>query len=334
VSEQGFSRWNSYFYPGTDTLVNKLGIRNAEALKGFEYTAALQRSGEIRSAGITGGGDLSHLMAVHRHLFQDTYEWAGQLRDVSMAKGASTSFEKPENIVAVAEQVHARLVQADYLKGTNKVQFVDHLSRYYADLNRLHPFREGNGRAMRIVLRDIADRAGYTLDQSRIANDKGQWNAAAAKSMVGDIDDVRKILSEAIRPSRAIALERLPRDEALAAFPELETVYALLDTASHRLEQQYPGNAKAQLHFMAHKRSEIVRQLDAGDERLLGPPEPMIAIPERFAAAWTKAQAFAQQQISDPKMRVQFLAQFEKRMQEVDRRKPPPTRQPERTLAR
>lgn len=334
MSEDGFNRWNSYFYPGTDTLVNKLGIRNAEALKGFEYAAALQRSGELRAVGITGCGDLPHLMAVHRHLFQDTYEWAGQLRDVSMAKGASTTFERPEDIAAVAQRIHARLAQADYFKGMDKAQFVDHLSRYYADLNRLHPFREGNGRATRIVLREIAERAGYTLDQSRIDNDKGQWNAAAAKSMVGDIDEVRRILGEAIRPSRAVALEHLPRDEALAAFPELKSVYALLDTTSRRLEQQYPGNVKAQAHFMAHKRSEIIRQLDGGDTRSLSAPAPVARGPERFALAWQKAQAYAQQKIADPKARARFLAQFESRLRDVDHRRPPATRQPEPTLAR
>lgn len=333
MSDDGFTRWGSYFYPGTDVLINKRGLRDPEALKAFEYDSAAMRSFELRDAGVTGNGSLAHLQAVHKYLFQDTYEWAGQVRDVTIAKGNS-KFEKPENIPEAAERLHARLVKADYFKGMDKSEFVQHLSTYYADLNRLHPFREGNGRATREVAADIAHGAGYTLDQAKIDNAKGLWNAAAAKSMSGEINDLQKIFSEAIRPTRAVALERLPREQALASHPELKPVYAVLDAVAKQLESQHPGNAKAQAHFLAHKRSEIVRQLDGGDTRILAKPEPAKVVPERFDSAWQKAQAYANEKITDPKAREAFLTHFVERMRAVDKQTPPPARKPEPTIGR
>jgi cell filamentation protein len=73
-----------YTYPETTTLRNKLGIRDAEQLDALERRMAAQRAAEGIPAGDFG---LAHLQEIHRHLFQDVYDWAGQVRTVELNKG-------------------------------------------------------------------------------------------------------------------------------------------------------------------------------------------------------------------------------------------------------
>jgi cell filamentation protein len=73
--------WEEYFYPGTDVLRNTRGTRNAAALRTFEEQAARLRMAEIHAqTAIAGGFDRAHMQAIHRHIFQDVYDWAGEIR--------------------------------------------------------------------------------------------------------------------------------------------------------------------------------------------------------------------------------------------------------------
>jgi cell filamentation protein len=73
-----------YVYPGTQTLRNRLDITNPKELSRVERSLVTDRIAQ----GIPQGPfDLTHLRAIHRHLFQDIYDWAGQLRTVEINKG-------------------------------------------------------------------------------------------------------------------------------------------------------------------------------------------------------------------------------------------------------
>lgn len=75
-----------YVWPGSDVLRNRLGIRDAADLNVTERRLVLQRA---REGVPTGHFDLAHLRAIHRHLFQDVYDWAGEIRTVEIRKGGS-----------------------------------------------------------------------------------------------------------------------------------------------------------------------------------------------------------------------------------------------------
>jgi cell filamentation protein len=85
---------DAYCYPGTTVLKNRAGLRNQADLDFFEEEATAQRFAEPLPA---GEFDLRHLCAIHRHLFQDVYAWAGSLRTVRISKGGS-AFCYPENL--------------------------------------------------------------------------------------------------------------------------------------------------------------------------------------------------------------------------------------------
>ena len=77
-----------YVYSGTDVLKNKPGLRDEGALRTFEYEQTASRAQDLNSKPIAGKFDLDHLKAIHKHLFQDVYEWAGEVRTVNFRKDA------------------------------------------------------------------------------------------------------------------------------------------------------------------------------------------------------------------------------------------------------
>ena len=77
---------DSYCYPESDVLRNKLDIRNQAALDAFEADATAIRMVELIESPITGGFDFKHLLALHYHLFQDIYDWAGEIRTVDISR--------------------------------------------------------------------------------------------------------------------------------------------------------------------------------------------------------------------------------------------------------
>ena len=252
-----------YKMPGSNVLQNKPGIANENALRTFEYEASAIRALELRENPVQGKFDLKHLQEIHKHLFKDVYDWAGEIRTVNLSKGG-TSFERNSKIQASAEIISERLRSDNLLQGLNKSEFVEKLSHYYSDINALHPFREGNGRSTREFISQLSNQAGYDFDQTRIDNDKSQFYDAAKKGMHGDLSDIKKIFTEAVRPTRAVAFEILTKQDALKRHPQLQANYDALDKRRAYLQEQYPTNKKAVDHYMGHAITEQQRILDTG----------------------------------------------------------------------
>ncbi len=263
-----------YTYPGTRVLRNIPGIRDDAALRDFEYEQTKLRIEELREKPIAGKFDLEHLKAIHAHVFQDVYEWAGKTRTVNISKNGD-AFAQPAFIESAGKQLGAAIAKENNLQGLEKPQFVERLALYYADWNALHPFREGNGRTTRELIGQIAREAGYELDQTRIDNSKDQWNAAARRSFHGDLAPVKEILTDAIRPSRAIAFEKLPEAEACAKFPELRKAFDGLRAIEDLARVSMGGNPERVAGYMQQIRSEFAKRLEQGQplERARAPEQ-------------------------------------------------------------
>ncbi|MFS0852541.1 Fic/DOC family protein [Microbacterium sp. 179-I 3D4 NHS] len=125
--------------------------------------------------------DLNHLRAIHRHLFQDVYDWAGEVRDVRIQKSEDSEFAKPRRgeIHELIDQVHGFVQDIDWER-IDRQRFVNSTATAFAYLNQAHPFREGNGRTTQVFLRDIAAQSPFTLDFTKV--DRDAWDEASAQS--------------------------------------------------------------------------------------------------------------------------------------------------------
>lgn len=169
-----------YCYP-PDHLVlrNRVGLRDAVQLDRFERRAVLQRISE----GVpTGHFDLAHLRSIHHHLFQDVYDWAGEIRTVEIAKGGN-QFQFRRFIETGIADIHRRLMARRYLEGLSVDAFAEQAGEIVGDVNYVHPFREGNGRVQALYLEQLARRAGHPLELRRIAKDR--WLAASKAAHAG-----------------------------------------------------------------------------------------------------------------------------------------------------
>ncbi len=110
---------------------------------------------------------MSHYRAVHHHLFQDVYEWAGKFRTVRLAKGAS-NFCYPEYIAAEMRRVFDELKEVNNLRSLSSQKFASGAAHFLSELNAIHPFREGNGRTQNTFLTMLADSAGHPVDLDRL----------------------------------------------------------------------------------------------------------------------------------------------------------------------
>lgn len=149
-----------YTYEGSTVLRNKLGLTDAQELEDFEAEISAQRATESLP---TGSLDFPHYCAVHHHLFQDVFEWAGKPRTVRIAKGGS-QFCYPEYIEAEATKLFSQLKSDDYLRGLTTETFAGKAATFLTELNAIHAFREGNGRTQLTFFALLADTAGHPLN--------------------------------------------------------------------------------------------------------------------------------------------------------------------------
>lgn len=106
---------------------------------------------------------MAHYRAVHRHLFQDVYAWSGQYRTVALSKGGNV-FCYPAYIPREMDRLFANLKLSGFLGQTTIDEFVAGAAHFLAELNAIHPFREGNGRTQTTFIVLLALRAGRTVD--------------------------------------------------------------------------------------------------------------------------------------------------------------------------
>lgn len=156
-----------YCIPGTAVLKNKAGITDPDLLDEFEADFTAIRILELAQNPIEGKFDLAHLCAIHAHLFQDVYDWAGEVRSVDIIRGDSR-FCNVRQIQSYSNSVFNALKAENYLIGLGPGEIADRLAHYLSEINAIHPFREGNGRVQRLFISQLADQAGYFLDYSSL----------------------------------------------------------------------------------------------------------------------------------------------------------------------
>ena len=189
---------DTYCYPGTAVLKNKLDLTDPVQLAEFETEITTQRASEPLPDGAL---DFAHYKAVHRHLFQDVYAWAGQTRSVRISKGGNP-FCFPEFIDAQMEALFAALTAAESLRGLGNEAFAKEAAHFLSELNAIHPFREGNGRTQLTFLALLAEQAGHPLALDRL--DPQAILDATIESFGGDEAGLARQIASLLEPVRPV----------------------------------------------------------------------------------------------------------------------------------
>jgi cell filamentation protein len=151
-------------YPGTTVLKNLLDIQEQAELDEAEMALFSIRANEALPAGAL---DAAHYLSIHRHLFQDVYAWAGQIRAIRIGKDGNW-FCYPEYIGTELARAFREYGDPDQVAQMSSAEFASRTGHLLAEVNAIHPFREGNGRTQLTFLTLLAINAGYEVNDDVI----------------------------------------------------------------------------------------------------------------------------------------------------------------------
>lgn len=159
-------------------LENKFGLTSSADLAREEEFVSKKRAVELFENSVLDSlpaGKFSTLQAIHKYLFEDIYDFAGELRTVNIAKG-NFRFAPLLYLQAALESID-KMPQASF----------DEIIEKYVEMNIAHPFREGNGRSTRIWLDHILkNEIGKVIDWSKV--DKEDYLLAMERSPIKDVE--------------------------------------------------------------------------------------------------------------------------------------------------
>ena len=175
--------------PGTGVLKNKLGITDPAALSRAATDSTALRLAELQTTPVRGGFDSAHLQAIHHHVFQDLYDWAGELRPIDAGSVPASQVEKSLNSVL------DRLSRENQLKGLSAEEWAHSASAYLYDLGAIRPFLAGNEITIHEFLIELARKNNLSL----------QLNATAELA-VENADVQVQLLEQSANLSRMVML--------------------------------------------------------------------------------------------------------------------------------
>ena len=184
-----------YCIPGTAVLKNKAGITDQDQLDEYEGDFTAIRLLELTQNPVEGSFDLAHLCKIHQYLFQDVYEWAGEVRSVDIIRGESR-FCNVRHIQSYSNTVFSAIAAEKYLVNLEPKVFANRLAHYLSEINAIHPFREGNGRVQRLFISQLAEHAGYSLDYSAL--DQAELYLVMQESFLGNIQPLADLIFKII----------------------------------------------------------------------------------------------------------------------------------------
>lgn len=177
----------------------------------------------------------SEIQMIHQQLFQDVYDWAGLFRTVDLRKNidGAEPFLAAHQIPQALAYFELKLQDAREFKGLDRKSFVKQLSRFYEELNYIHPFREGNGRAQRVYWSRIAVLAGWEINWLSISGSEND-SACRVAAEQQNFDPLLRMFDKAVHVAGEIAEEEPQLATVLGASPG----YVSAETEVYEIQQE------------------------------------------------------------------------------------------------
>lgn len=182
-------------YKDTTCLINKLGITDEKKLQEFESAITLAKASEIENQKIAIPFDTKDYKMIHKYLFEDIYEWAGNFRTINMSKNG-TPFSEYKYIDELMDGAFFYLREKSYFKKDTFDEFIEDIVDFYCTTNIIHPFREGNGRVQRLFIAQLVRYNDYDIDFARV--DKDELLIATIQSANGVTDYLKDVFRKII----------------------------------------------------------------------------------------------------------------------------------------
>lgn len=185
-----------YLYENSDVLKNKLSIKDGTALSDAEAditSAKMMTVDEIK-----GDFDYAHYKKLHKHIFEDIYDWAGEEREIPISKsekalgGISVQYAYPNEIGKNAKKAIKKLHDTDW-NSLSPDERAEKYAKNIAELWQAHPFREGNTRTTMTFACQFADTHGFPMDRQLFASYSGYTRTALVMSSIGQYSETEHL---------------------------------------------------------------------------------------------------------------------------------------------
>ncbi|HFU4189179.1 TPA: Fic/DOC family protein [Streptococcus suis] len=183
---------NQYTYPNSSVLINKLGITDPIKAQRNEHLLVTKRLSDLRIKPIEIHS-IKDVLAVHHYLFQDLYSWAGQYRTVNISKSGNAFM--PIQSFGASEIFLNKLIENFHQSAHSRSEVIQQLAEILDNLNYYHPFREGNGRTQREVIRSLALSKGYRA-QIRVEADDDIYHLYMDGTVQGDLEILKQLFDK------------------------------------------------------------------------------------------------------------------------------------------
>lgn len=268
-----FKSWGDYTYPRTDVLRNKHGVREQRKLRDLEEElASLALADMFERNPVEGSFDREHMNAIHRRIFGDTYEWAGQERvgppfpqrmvktgpsPNSIAKGDYTAedrypyayFPAGEAMADYFDEHVNRLRSQDDLGAETPSSFAEKIAGPWGELNVAHIFREGNTRSQVAFFTLFAREHDHDLDHERFASDalfRAKFNAGRFLIQANQGTELfTEMLSEAFSGASGASFNPLSTGDLIAEDYDDYTPSYASDEVPHPRPQESDGSKRS-----------------------------------------------------------------------------------------
>ncbi len=188
-----------YFVEIGEALKNKLGLTDPKELESYEYDITAKHISEVLLSKPPKQPNFEYLLSLHRQLFGEIYDFAGKIRKVNISKPDSpVPFCYSDFIIPEGQRIFDELAKSNYLVGLEKPNFVSKLAWLSSELNALHPFREGNGRTIRLYLMLLARNNNYLLDFNLAPHN--QILAADRAAFAGNLAPLQELYAKIVQP--------------------------------------------------------------------------------------------------------------------------------------
>lgn len=195
-----------YLYEGSEVLKNKLNIHDADLLERAESDITYIKLLDIDKLAAEARFDLDYLKQLHKYIFGDLYQWAGELRTIPMVKGErvlggdTVRYCDPHLILEETVKTLTGLHCVNWPElGSDET--ADRFAKLVAELWQIHPFREGNTRSIITFATQFAQRHGFEMDKQMLRENAAYVRDALVKACDGPYSDyqyLRRIFKDAI----------------------------------------------------------------------------------------------------------------------------------------
>jgi cell filamentation protein len=221
-----------YVYPGTIVLKNKFGIRNQSELDDIEANLFSIKMHDLCKTSFIGEYDCSYLQFLHKYIFEDLYEWAGEIRIINLEKsesvlgGLSIEYCQHNNIISTFNSI-ANQMKNTKLENLSLEERASKFSYFLALLWQVHPFREGNTRMVTHFCCQYLRSLNIPIDNQLFKQHSGYFRNAlvAARSIFSDLGDISqpehlyKIVLDAMR--RPLASLKAAKNKSQTLSPKM-----------------------------------------------------------------------------------------------------------------